>query len=295
MIDKSNDNEHDYGTKATQKRLQALLYLRGNHLRLLLNRHQVMSTTNIHADIPAAQRLVDLATDSIHVLVRLRLGSDVYLRQQVAFNYFLVNALATIFLAVCHEPSMFASQCKESFYSAVEVIRVFSSRSHVSKRLWRSIKGLLPQAQRLGLDQDDTVAKRPSSGTHRAGAQRVAENAVSNRSIVHGAAQDDEIVVARSQPAGATQPSPMFAANSNSDNNSVSQALQSLPSDHSPSTLTSSIDVEQITTDMVDWYGMLETWNPDDNSQLASTMTNVRGIYEAEVELSGLFNEFMSA
>ncbi|KAI0466272.1 fungal-specific transcription factor domain-containing protein [Xylaria cf. heliscus] len=133
------------------RRLCAMLYLRGNHLRTLVHRHHVLSPSLVHADLQSARLVVDIAKDSIHVLVDLAETSDIYARQQSAFNYFLLSALAVILLAVCNAPKTFFNSCHESFSSAVELVRSFSRGSLASRRLWNSIRGLLPAVRTLGL------------------------------------------------------------------------------------------------------------------------------------------------
>lgn len=147
----------------TIRRLQTLLYLRGNHMRSLIHRHHVLSSSLIHADITNARLVVDVAKDSIQVLVDLANTSDIYIRQQSAFNYFLLSALAIIFLAVCNAPELFSVPCRESFSASISLIRGFSRQSLASKRLWRSIRGLVPAVKALGLEiqqphTDDTTA-----------------------------------------------------------------------------------------------------------------------------------------
>jgi hypothetical protein len=66
---------------------------------------------------------VDIALDSIQVLMHLNATTDIYSLQQNAFNYFLLSSLAIIFLAVCHAPEVFASRCRKSFVDAVELVR----------------------------------------------------------------------------------------------------------------------------------------------------------------------------
>ncbi|GAP84428.2 putative fungal specific transcription factor domain-containing protein [Rosellinia necatrix] len=133
------------------RRLCAFLYLRGNHLRTLVYRHHVLSPSFVHANLHSARLVVDIAKDSIQVLVDLAETSDIYARQQAAFNYFLLSALAVILLAVCNAPRTFSNSCYESFSSAVELVRKFSRGSLASRRLWNSIRGLLPAIRTLGL------------------------------------------------------------------------------------------------------------------------------------------------
>ncbi|CAG9952790.1 unnamed protein product [Clonostachys rosea f. rosea IK726] len=159
-------------------RLRALLYLRGNHTRILIYRHHLLSPAKIKADPHSAYLVVEIAKDSIKVLVHLNATSDIYSRQQTAFNYFLVTALAVIFLAVCHDPKVFAEICRNSFHAAVKLVRDFSRRSQASRRLWNSIRGLLPRLKRLGMKgaedgreveqnngQNELVAREDSTGS----------------------------------------------------------------------------------------------------------------------------------
>ncbi|KAK7439459.1 fungal specific transcription factor [Colletotrichum acutatum] len=142
------------------RRLRALLYLRGNHIRTLIHRHHVISSASIEADVEKARLVVDIAIDSISVLVHLSETSDIYERQQSAFNYFLLSSLAVIFLAVCHGTRIFAEPCRDSFLAAVELVKCFSRQGTASRRLWKSIRGLLPLAHRIGLRGDENAGGR---------------------------------------------------------------------------------------------------------------------------------------
>ncbi|KAI0438013.1 putative fungal-specific transcription factor [Xylaria telfairii] len=132
-------------------RLRALLYLRGNHTRCLIHRHYLLSPASIINNLEKARLVVDIAEDSILVLMHLSASTEIYSRQQNAFNYFLISSLAIIFLAVCHAPETFAEPCRKSFLDAVELVRGLSHRSLASKRLWESIRGLPPRLKRLDL------------------------------------------------------------------------------------------------------------------------------------------------
>jgi hypothetical protein len=149
-------------------RLRTLLYLRGNHMRTLIHRHHVLTPENIKADMQAARLVVDIAKDSILVLVHLNETSDIYARQQSIYHYYLLSALAVLLLAVCHAPSMFAEASRESFISAVELVKGFSRHGTASRRLWKSIRGLLPVIKSLGL-HGDAVIQAGSSVTKESG------------------------------------------------------------------------------------------------------------------------------
>ncbi|KAF4960864.1 hypothetical protein FGADI_697 [Fusarium gaditjirri] len=139
------------------QRLRTLLYLRGTYIRILVLRHHVMSAENLRSDMQGAQLVVSLAQDTIQVLVNLNETSDIYDRQKATFNYFLTGALATILLAVCHGPDVFADRCRQSFQDAVRLLKNISQHGQLGRRLWRSLKGTIHRA--LSLESPITPAR----------------------------------------------------------------------------------------------------------------------------------------
>ncbi|OOQ90858.1 fungal specific transcription factor domain-containing protein [Penicillium brasilianum] len=143
-------------------RLRTLCYLRGNYMRLLIHRHHVLNPDNIKADMQSARLVVDIAKDSIEVLVHLNGTSDIYVRQQSIYHFYLLSGLAIMLLAVCHAPIMFSEACKDPFMSGVELVKGFSRHSSASRRLWKSIRGLLPVIS----DITETAAQNSESWEH---------------------------------------------------------------------------------------------------------------------------------
>ncbi|KAE8349746.1 fungal-specific transcription factor domain-containing protein [Aspergillus coremiiformis] len=143
--------KHGESANSSLRRLCVLLYLRMNQLRILIYRPVLHSAASIAEDKGHAQTVVDVAKDTVRVLTRLSQTSDIYRTQQVTFNYFLVAALAVLFLAVCHAPTEFNRQVRDEFYMALNLVNGFSTKSYVSKRLWKAIKGLRKIGERLGV------------------------------------------------------------------------------------------------------------------------------------------------
>lgn len=141
-----------------QRRLQVLLYLRMNQMRILIYRPVLHSATSIMENMPHARKVVDVAKDTIRVLSRLNQTTDIYRAQQICFNHFLVSALAALFLAVSHAPIEFNQMVRDEFYMAIDLVRGFSAQSYVSMRLWQTIKGLKDIGPRLGLVSRPTLA-----------------------------------------------------------------------------------------------------------------------------------------
>jgi hypothetical protein len=98
-----------------------------------------------------SETVVEIAKDTIRFITRLNETSDIYQLQQVAFNWFLVSALAVLFLAVAQAPTQFSGSCKEEFYWALELVKGFSTQSYISRRLWKSIRSLRRLGPQLGL------------------------------------------------------------------------------------------------------------------------------------------------
>ena len=143
-------------------RLQVILYLRANLMRILIHRPVLHSAVQMLSSdhSPYAQKVVGIAKDSIRTLSSINQNSDIYRTQQMCFNYFLVSALAVLFLAVAHAPNQYATACRDEFYMALELTRGLSAQSAVSERLWKTVKGLKEIGPKLGLyqRQQDTVS-----------------------------------------------------------------------------------------------------------------------------------------
>jgi len=133
------------------RRLRLLMYLRKNQARISIYRPILHSATSIIENRHYSQNVVDVAKDTVNTLTGVNQISDIYKTQQVMYNYFLVQALAVLFLSVAHAPAVFCSQTRSEFYAAIEMVKGFSTKSHVSKRLWRTIRGLKEMGDKIGL------------------------------------------------------------------------------------------------------------------------------------------------
>lgn len=133
------------------RRLRMLMHLRKNQARISIYRPILHSATSIMGNRHHAQQVVDVAKDTINTLTGINQISDIYRTQQVMYNYFLIQALAVLFLSVAHAPAVFCNQTRREFYAAIELVKGFSTKSHVSKRLWRTIRGLKEMGDKIGM------------------------------------------------------------------------------------------------------------------------------------------------
>ncbi|KAL5354968.1 fungal-specific transcription factor domain protein [Aspergillus floccosus] len=122
--------------------LQVLLALQANQLRILVYRQNLMSSESIESNIAGASTAVEVAKSTVHMLNFFSRVSDIYFQRPEPFNYFLISALAALFLAVLHAPTRFSQVCRPEFYVAVEMVRKSSTRARTSRRLQKIIRSL---------------------------------------------------------------------------------------------------------------------------------------------------------
>ncbi len=147
----STGRESPERTTKALHRLRIILYLRANQMRILIYRPVLHTARRIAENPNYAQTVVDVAKDTIRILTHTNQTTDIYRTQQVCFHYFLISALAVLFLAVSHAPAQFSDVCRDEFYLALELVRGLSADSYVSKRLWRSLRQLKVVGPRIGL------------------------------------------------------------------------------------------------------------------------------------------------
>jgi hypothetical protein len=84
--------------------MRILRYLHGNYVRCLIRRHHVLSSSALEKDAEDSFLAVNAAQDSIRAIVDLHNNGDLYVRQQVAYTFFLANSVSILLLTVCHAP-----------------------------------------------------------------------------------------------------------------------------------------------------------------------------------------------
>ncbi|KAJ5266474.1 hypothetical protein N7478_009282 [Penicillium angulare] len=122
--------------------LQVLLALQANQLRILVYRQNLLSTERIAEDITGASTAVETAKSTVHMLDYFSRVSNMYFQRPEPFNYFLISALAALFLAVLHAPAHFSQACRPEFFTAVDMVRRSATRARTSRRLQKIIHSL---------------------------------------------------------------------------------------------------------------------------------------------------------
>ena len=171
------------GTDRSLYRLRVQLFLRANQARIQIYRPILHSATSIMENGAHARRVVEIAKKTISLLIEVNRISDLYRAQQTLYNYFLVQALVVIFLATSHAPAEFFAQTRTEFYGALNLIKGFSTKSYISKRLWATIRDLKGLHEKIGaLDRgggnpvSSSQAQQPQSQRAASGDTRLVAN-----------------------------------------------------------------------------------------------------------------------
>ncbi|KAJ5119219.1 hypothetical protein N7526_010856 [Penicillium atrosanguineum] len=122
--------------------LQVLLALQANQLRILVYRQNLLTSERIAEDLTGASTAVETAKSTVHMLDYFSRVSDIYFQRPEPFNYFLISALAALFLAVLHAPVRFSHACRPEFFTAVDMVRRSATRARTSRRLQKIIRSL---------------------------------------------------------------------------------------------------------------------------------------------------------
>lgn len=146
----SENLDADLDSTGGMTMLQVLLALQANQLRILVYRQNLLSSESIESNIAGASTAVETAKSTVHMLDYFSRISDIYFQRPEPFNYFLISALAALFLAVLHAPARFSQVCRPEFYAAVDMVRRSSTRAPTSRRLQKIIRSL--KLIRLNLD-----------------------------------------------------------------------------------------------------------------------------------------------
>ncbi|KAK1585384.1 fungal-specific transcription factor domain-containing protein [Colletotrichum navitas] len=174
------------------RRLQLLLHLRANQMKILLLQPFLHSTSSLQVNRSKVRLLVNLAKDTIQRLNSLNQSTDIYQNQQMCFNHFLVSALGVIFLVIALAPTEHAALVRDEFHMALDLIRGLSARSYVSSRLWRRISDLRLAWRRLGLNAPHSRGSREASAQFHALATPLTSASNTNISPKNGQTDIDD-------------------------------------------------------------------------------------------------------
>lgn len=157
-------------------KLRLMLYLRANQMRTLILRKSATVSTFSHItsidDASSAHTVLQIAQDTIRVLVYLGKETDIYHAQHRTFNHFLETALSFLLLIVCCAgPTSRPPACFAEVVAAMDLIRQLSEQSHITRKLHdklqvirRVVDGLKPLSPNLHIIERPSAEAGPTEG-----------------------------------------------------------------------------------------------------------------------------------
>lgn len=129
---------------------QVEAFMKISQLRLFLYRPIMQSSQKMGEHPELAREAVQIAQEVIRIISRISQHSMVVHTHPVSCYHFIVSAIATQLLAVCHRPVEFGKQVREDFKASLEFVNGFSTRSAVSHRLWKGVRTMSTAGSSLG-------------------------------------------------------------------------------------------------------------------------------------------------
>lgn len=146
--------------------LRTILHLRIGHLRTLIARAFLCSGLRKAAPLDIWTTSVDIAADTVKVIVQLDTTKEEYRFHQSQLNHFLVSALDILLFATSHQATGVGSpyangqelviseattrEAQQSSMVALDRLRSLADTSSQSKYLWERVRGLAIRLNLIG-------------------------------------------------------------------------------------------------------------------------------------------------
>ncbi|PKS10910.1 hypothetical protein jhhlp_002668 [Lomentospora prolificans] len=126
----------------SQYRFRLLLYLRANQLRTVIRRHSIFRSGPRDVDLSSMQTAIEVACDTIRILVTVVQTSDIYQAQQKTFNHFLESSISSLLLFIAHRKDNGDSSCFEELHMAMGLVRGLAPQSCMMRKLCDKLERL---------------------------------------------------------------------------------------------------------------------------------------------------------
>lgn len=118
-----------------------------NQLKIALYKCNLFSPENIARNPNFAYSAVSYAIDTLQIFSRLERTTSIYELQAAHYNFFVLSALAVVYLAVRHAPLQFSS-ASQIFFTGIQILKAHST----SERLCERIQALNNAMTKLGFE-----------------------------------------------------------------------------------------------------------------------------------------------
>ncbi|KAE9382208.1 hypothetical protein N431DRAFT_322696 [Stipitochalara longipes BDJ] len=147
-IESTFPNRSNYYTKVDEAQFhKSFVIVCRNQLKIGLYKHTLFSLSNIAQNAPLSHKAVCNASETIQSCYQLQKSTVMYDLQAVHFNFFVLSAVATLYLAVRHAPLEFSDTPRDIFMG-LEILRSYCT----SGKLHERVQALEKAMRRLGYD-----------------------------------------------------------------------------------------------------------------------------------------------
>lgn len=122
--------------------LQAILFVRKSHLRNLVYRPILQSSSRIEQSHRHSQQGVQIAKESIQVLGELTSHTLLIQKYALFFKHLVLTSFGNLLLAVVNAAPLLWDSVRTEFDAALDLIRLLSAKSAPLQRLWQRLEGL---------------------------------------------------------------------------------------------------------------------------------------------------------
>lgn len=122
-----------------------------NQLKIGLYKHYLFSSDNVCQNPHLSHKAVSSASDTIRSCSELRKATPMYEHQAVNFNFFVLSAVAALYLAVRHAPLQFCNAPRDIF-TGLEILKACCTSGMGSERLCEKVSTLEIAMKKLGYD-----------------------------------------------------------------------------------------------------------------------------------------------
>ncbi|CZR61879.1 uncharacterized protein PAC_11776 [Phialocephala subalpina] len=122
-----------------------------NQLKIGLYKHYLFSSDNVCQNPHLSHKAVSSASDTIRSCSELRRATPMYELQAVNFNFFVLSAVAALYLAVRHAPLQFSNAPRDIF-TGLQILKACCTSGTGSEHLCQKVSTLENAMKRLGYD-----------------------------------------------------------------------------------------------------------------------------------------------
>lgn len=130
--------EHEHSGRSARttniQHYETLIAVCSNQLKISLYKHNLFSPDSIVQNPYFAHKAVASASDTIHVCSNLQKTSKIYESQAVHYNFFVLSAIGSLYLAVRHAPLRF-KVAPWDIFTGLEILKTCCSAGRVSNRI----------------------------------------------------------------------------------------------------------------------------------------------------------------